>query len=108
MTLIDFKNIDRDKFKRESKTVINENSNVIRGYGFFEKTCLLVMNKHAPNKTKMLIASHIPYMNKTLRKAIIKRTELETKYLKNNMNINLKSFKKLSNFGSKLYKKTTS
>ena len=66
------------------------------------------MNKHAPNKTKMLIASHILYMTKTLRKAIIRKSELETKYLKNNMNINLTSFKKHSNFCSNLYKKTIS
>ena len=34
-------------------------------------------------KTKLSWAFHIPYMTKTLRKAIMKQTELETKYLKN-------------------------
>ena len=49
--------------------------------------------------------SHVPYMTKTLRKAIMKRTELETKSLKNMININLKAYKKQSNSCSKLHEK---
>ena len=44
-------------------------------------------------------------MTKALRKAIMKRSELESKYIKNKTNGNLKSYKKQINFGSKLYKK---
>ena len=44
-------------------------------------------------------------MTKALRKAIMKRSELESKYLKNRTNENLKSYKKQRNFCSKLYKK---
>ena len=43
-------------------------------------------------------------MNKTLTKVIMKQTELEIKYLKNNKNINLKAYKKQGNFCNKLYK----
>ena len=63
------------------------------------------MNTHAPIKGKLLGADHVPYMTKALRKAIMKRSELESKYVKNKTNENLKSYKKQRNFCSKLYKK---
>ena len=63
------------------------------------------MNIHAPIKKKLLRANHVPYMTKALRKAIMKRSELESKYVKNKTNENLKSYKKQINFCSKLYKK---
>ena len=44
-------------------------------------------------------------MTKALRKGIMKRSELESKYVKNNTNENLKSYKNQINFCSKLYKK---
>ena len=44
-------------------------------------------------------------MTKALRKAIMKRSELESKCAKNKTNENLKSYKKQRNFCSKLYKK---
>ena len=42
----DFKNFDRDKFKRELEGKINENSNLIDIYDFFGKTFLLVLNNY--------------------------------------------------------------
>ena len=44
-------------------------------------------------------------MTKALRKAIMKRSELESKCVKNKTSENLKSYKKQRNFCSKLYKK---
>ena len=77
---------------------INEKSNLIGGYDFLEKTFLLVLN--APMQTKMSIAAHVWCMTKTLRNAIMKRTELETKYLKNKtgIKIKLKEYKKQRDF----------
>ena len=43
-------------------------------------------------------------MTKALRKAIMKRSELESKYVKNKKNENFNSYKKKRNFCSKLYK----
>ena len=53
----------------------------------------------------LLRANHVPYMTKALRKAIMERSELESKYVKNKTSENLKSYKKQRNFCSKLYKK---
>ena len=72
---------------------------------FLRRLFLLVLSKYGLIKTKILRASHILYMTKTLRKAIMKRTGLETKYLKNKTDINLKAYKKQRNSCSKLYKK---
>ena len=56
------------------------------------------MNAHAPIKRKLIRANHVPDMTKALRKAIMKRSELENKYVKNKTNENLKSYKKQRNF----------
>ena len=63
------------------------------------------MNIHAPIKRRLLRANHGPYMTMALRKAIMKWSELESKYLKNKTSENVKSYKKQINFCSKLDKK---
>ena len=68
-------------------------------------TFLLILVKYVPIKAKILRASHVPYMTRIVRKAIMKGTELENKYLQNKVDINLKAYKKKSNFCSKRYKK---
>ena len=64
-----------------------------------------MLNKHAPLKKKLLRANHAPYITKTLRKAIMRRSQLETKYLKSKTQTDLKLYKKHKNFCSKLYKR---
>ena len=97
-----YKNFDRVIFKRELEDKLNQQ---INEYKHFEQIFLETLNVHAPIKKKLLRANHVPYMTKALRKAIMKRSELESKYLKNRTNENLKSYKKQRNFCSKLYKK---
>ena len=48
----------------------------------FENVLLNVLQRHAPLKTKAVRANLAPCMNRTLRKAIMKRLEIERKYLK--------------------------
>ena len=43
---------------------------------------MTLLNRHTPLKKKMLRANHSSYMSKTLRKAIMRRSYLENKYLK--------------------------
>ena len=63
------------------------------------------LNRHVPMKKKFIIANEVPYMAKALRKSVMKRSELENKYLKNKNHQNMKIYKKQKNFFSKLYKK---
>ena len=44
-------------------------------------------------KKKILQANHVPYMTKSLRKAIMKRSESETKFVKSKTIENLKLYK---------------
>ena len=94
----DYKNFDRVIFKRELEDKLNQQ---INEYKHFEQIFLEILNIHAPIKKKLLRANHVPYMTK----AIMKRSELESKYVKNKTSENLKSYKKQRNFCSKLCKK---
>ena len=74
-----FKNFDLNNFKNEIRTKIqsidkNETS---------EEEFLKVLNKHARLKKKFIRANHVRYMTKNFRKAIMKRSQLENKYISN-------------------------
>ena len=97
----DSKNVDRVIFKRELEDKLNQQ---INEYKHFEQVFWEILNIHAPIKKKLLRANHVPYMTKALRKTIMKRCELESKYVKNKTSENLKPYKKQRNFCSKLYK----
>ena len=70
----DHKNFDRLTFKSELEEKLNQ---PINEYKHFEQIFLDVLNTHAPIKRKLLRANHVPYMAKALRKAIMKRSDLE-------------------------------
>ena len=90
------------KFKNNLNEKLSEG---ISNYESFETTFIEVLNKHAPLRKKLLRANHAPYITKTLRKTIMCRSQLETKYLKTKTQTNLKPYKKHKNFCSKLYKR---
>ena len=104
----------REKYYRDYK---NFSSNSIRvdltlsldrinkGFDSFEDTFMKTLKRHVPMKKKFVRANEVSYMTKTLRKAVMKRSELESKYLKNKSYENIKIYKKQKNFCSKLYKK---
>ena len=71
----------------------------------FDEKFLKVLNKHAALKKKFIRINHVPYMTKNLRKAIMKRSQLENKYIRNSTVENMNKYKKNKNFYSKLYKK---
>ena len=66
---------------------------------------MTLLNRHTPLKKKMLRANHSSYMSKTLRKAIMRRSYLENKYLKKKTDQCLRAYKKQKNYCSRLYKK---
>ena len=47
-----------------------------------DEVFMKVLNRHTPLKKKILRANHLWYMSKTLRKAIMRGSYLEKKYLK--------------------------
>ena len=94
----DYKNFSSNSF-REDLTLTLDRIN--KGFDSFEDTFMKTLNRHAPMKKKFVRANEVPYMTK----AIMKRPELKSKYLKNKSHQNMKIYKKLKNFCSKLYKK---
>ena len=76
----DYKNFSTNSFG-EGLTLSLDRRN--KGFDSFEDTFLKTLNRHAPIKKKFVRANDVPYMTKALRKAIMKRSELESKYLKN-------------------------
>ena len=98
----DYKNFSSNSF-REDLTLSSDRIN--KGFNSFEDTFMKTLNRYAPMKKTFVRANEVPYMTKALRKAIMKRSELESKYLKNKSYQNMKIYKKQKNFCSKLYKK---
>ena len=93
------KNIFRTKLKQ--KLEINKSSN----YSDFENIFLSTLEDEAPLKKKTIRANQAPYMTKTLRKAIMRRSALENQYHKNSTPENNAIYRKHKNYCSKLYKK---
>ena len=99
----DYRNFIENDFRDELRMKLERDE--IKEYERFETIFLNVLNKHAPYKKKILRANQQPYITKTLRKAIMKRSELERKYYKNSSPENNKAYRKQKKFCSKLYKR---
>ena len=74
-------------------------------YTEFEEAFITVLEKHAPLTNKIIRGNHAPYMNRTLRKAMMRRTQLQNKYYNSRKCEDLTAFKRQRNFVSRLYKK---
>ena len=74
-------------------------------YETFHNACLNVLNMHAPIKTKVIRGNQAPYITKAYRKAVMRRSELKTKYLKNSTLKNFNKFRKQKSFCSRFHKK---
>ena len=97
----DYKKFDQDLFREELAEKLYGCDSC---YDIFEEIFINVLNKHAPLKKKFLRANHVPYMTKTLRKAVMRSSQLQTKYFKNKSQKDYLAFKKQRNFCSKLFK----
>ena len=88
------KNFDISTFKN----VLRRKLQSIKSYESFEQVLLEVLSNHAPLKKKFLRASHVPYMTRSLRKANMRRSKLESKYLKKRTIKSKAKYKKQKNF----------
>ena len=81
------------------------NEGLVNNYEEFESKFIKILEKHAPLKKRTLRANNAPYMTKNLRKAMMKRTELATRYNKTRNIEDFHNFRKQRNFVNRLYKK---
>ena len=102
LTYRDYKNYDDDNFKNDLAIQFGKSSSTCES---FENIFLEVLENHAPKKTKYIRANQVPYMTKALRKAIMKRSELQSKFFKNKSYQNMINYKKQRNFCNRLNKK---
>ena len=68
----------------------------------FEKNFVETLDKHAPKKTKIFRGNHKPHINKILRKAIMKRSQLKNKANKTKDPKDILKYKKQRNYVVKL------
>ena len=77
-----YKNFHEQDFKLElrGKSQVDV---VDANYETFHNVYLNVLYKHAPTKTKVIRGNQASYITKAYREAVMKRSELKPKYLKN-------------------------
>ncbi len=66
-------------------------------YESFESTFEEVLDKHAPMKKKSIRSNDAPFVNKTLRKAIMKRSKLRNEYNKSKCTENWNRYREQRN-----------
>ena len=76
------------------------------GFSNFLDICKKNLNYYAPCKQKYARGNHLPFINKTLSKEIIKRTRLRNKFLENSNDYNKREFSKQRNYCVSLARKS--
>ena len=99
----DYKKFDLHEFRKELRSELKKT--LILGYAHFEQIFLMVLEKHAPMKQKIVRANDKPFMTKVLRKAIMRRSFLKNKYQKLKTEEANQAFKKQKNYTNRLLKK---
>ena len=77
-----YRNCSNNFYKYFKSDVLVNIRNGKKSYLEFEKNYAEAPDKHAPKKTKKCKWYHKPHINKTLRKAIIKRLDLKMRQIK--------------------------
>ena len=89
-----FKKCNEKDFNQELRGRLS--IELLDNYNSFENVFIDVLNRHAPIKKKVATANHVPYVTKALRKAIMKRSQLEETYFKKRTQESFKNYKKLT------------
>ena len=99
----DYKKFNLQNFRRELRSELRKA--VVLGYSHFEYIFLMVLDKHAPVKQRVVRGNEKPFMTKVLRKAIMRRSFLKHRYQKLRSDDAHKAFKKQKNYTNRLLKK---
>ena len=96
-----YKNLDNDVFR----VTLSDGLRNCNDHSVFEKRILDALNEQAPLKKRIIRANEVPYMTKSLRKAIANRSRLENRYYTLKTKECKSAYKKQRNYCSRLYKK---
>ena len=100
----DYKNFNLQNFRQELREGL-AHGRFINTYDTFEDIFMLTLNKHAPQKSKVLRANDKPFMTKALRKAIMRRSALKNKFYKTGSPDIGKAYKTQRNYTKRLLKR---
>ena len=101
----DYSNFDLFLFKSELSHIFTFIGNEDINYQTFENTVMDLLNQKAPIKKKYIRANNAPFMNKTLSKAVMTRSRIRNRYLRNLSVINKNEYKRYRNFCDGLFRK---
>ena len=101
----DYKSFNKSIFQEELKDKLNLMHTNNTSYETFESNFMELLNKHAPMKVKYVRANNAPFMNKILAKAIMTRSRLKNKFLKNPTDINKSNYNRHRNYCVNLFRK---
>ena len=101
----DYKHFDQPLFRFELLEKLNNVNEGKVDCDTFETICKTLLNRHAPLKVKYTRANNQPFMNKKLSKAVMTRSRLRNKFLKNPNDTNNINYKKYRNYCTRLFKK---
>ena len=73
ITFRDYKHFNKDKFERDLVLAMASNPASTYSYDQFLLTFESVLGKHAPVKRRKVRGNQMPFMNKPLRQAIMRR-----------------------------------
>ena len=96
-----YKNFDNQNFRIDLRTKMDGTIS----YSEFEDIFLKTLEIHAPTKKKVVRANDKPYMTKSLRKAIMRRSYLKNKYMKYKSPDLDREYKKQRNYTNRLLEK---
>jgi len=99
-----FKKFSEESFLKELSQTLSA-TNIVK-YELFESLFESVLDKHAPQKTKLVRGNEKPHMNKILRKAIMKRSYLRNAHLKSPSLSTWQAYKDQRNYVTSLNLKT--
>ena len=85
-----FKKFIEEDFNQELRGRLS--TELLDNYSSFENVFIDVLDRHTPIKKKVIRANHAPYVTKTLRKAIMKRSQLDKIYFKKRTQESLKKY----------------
>ena len=96
VTYRDYKCFDNEKFRESLITYLSTGKNI--SYDAFENLVLQALDKMAPIKQKHIRGNQSPFMNKDIHKAIMTRTRLRNRFLKEPTQMNRIAYKKQRNY----------
>ena len=95
VTYRDYKRFDSEKFRESLITYLSTGKNI--SYDAFENIVLQTLDKMTPMKQKNIRGNQSPFMNKDIHKAIMTRTRLRNRFLKELTQMNRLACKKQRN-----------